>query len=168
MTMKPIIYIFIVLCLGSVIDARHHHSSGSDELLPAVCTNGETMLKSVHDENIKSFEKCKYKREDALIWVTWGFDINNDTFIDMNECEVSRTYYFSWLELSTPFAETCDTVFLHCDCDGDGLIGQEDFSKATFTCLRDCKTVMDFDYYIKSRMVKDKAFAGKKNHKFKK
>lgn len=160
------VVILFCLLLFLSVQCKHHGSShhgsgggGGDEMLPAVCANGETMSRSKHEADIASFENCKYQRLDAIAWMDKGFDMNGDGSLDMHECIQARKYYLKWWE--RPVAESCDTVFLHCDCDGDGLITQEDFERAVFTCLRNCETVMTIDKYIASRMKDGLAYNGK-------
>ena len=158
--MRSYFYLCILLLLlFSSVYARHHHG-GSDELLPAVCSNGETMLRSKHEEDIKSFENCPHQRSDAIAVMGKGFDLNRDGCLTMNECVLARNYYLTWYEKTV--AEGCDTIFLHCDCDGDGRICPPDFEQAVFTCLRNCDSVEMINHFIASRMEGDKAFNGVK------
>lgn len=129
-----------------------------NELLPAVCVNGETMTRAQHQKNLDSFKHCKYQRSDAIAIFNRGFDINGDGGLDKHECNLARNYYLTSLE--RVFVEDCDTVFKHCDCDGDGLVTIEDLVRAEFTCIRDCKTATIIADYISNRMKGD-AFEGK-------
>jgi hypothetical protein len=48
--------------------------------------------------------------------------------------------------------ESCQVVFDHCDCNGDGLIDKEDVIKAVDYCLNTCPKVLDFWKYVGSHM----------------
>lgn len=159
--------LFLVACGGA---SRHHHVDGDsgdvdgggggdpDELLPPVCANGETMTRSAHQADLDSFKTCPYQRADVLQAFHKGFDINQNGRIEFDECEKARKYYLTWYERAV--AEPCETVFRHCDCDGDGGITPEDFLNAQFTCLRNCDTIVMANHFIVSRM-RGNAFEGK-------
>ena len=154
--------LLLLVCISTYVTARHH--SGGDELLPAVCANGETMSRMKHEADIKSFETCPHKRDEAVAIMGKGFDLNGDGCLTLDECVYARNYYLTkWWEKAV--AEDCDTVFKHCDCDGDGRICPDDFEKAVFTCLRNCDTVMMINKYIASRMEGGIAFNGVKETK---
>lgn len=115
------------------------------------------MTRGEHEADVRSFLESPYKREDAIGWFKMGFDMNGDGGVDIHECEAARSHYLGVLELA--FAETCETVMLHCDCDGDGVITEEDFQRSVFTCLRNAQAVKMIDYFLLSRIKNGKAFA---------
>jgi hypothetical protein len=182
--MKQCITILLVFLFVSSISCKHSHHSSShhsfsksdddyynnktvvfdmsgdpNELLPAPCVNGEVMTRGKHQQDLNSWKNCPVKREEVMAINQMGFDINGDGSIDMDECNQARHYYLSWIERTV--AESCDKVFEHCDCDGDGKISKEDFQRSVFTCLRNCKAGVMINHYIGSRMVNGKAFSGK-------
>jgi hypothetical protein len=158
----------VILGSANLIHASHgHHKSSSehgsaktngDELLPAVCENGETMTRAKHEADVASFKNCKYQRKNATDIFHLGFDINGDGGLDKEECNLARSYYLSGIERLV--LETCDEIFDHCDCDGDGKITTADMEKAVFTCLRNCQIVEIVYDHIAARM-KGRAFQGK-------
>lgn len=116
------------------------------------------MTRGKHQADLDSFKDCPYQREDVLKAFHRGFDIDGSGKIEFDECKKARKYYLSWPERLV--AEPCETVFRHCDCDGDGSISPEDFLNSKFTCLRNCETIVMANHFIVSRM-KGEAFQGK-------
>ena len=173
--------IFVLLIIMTNVYGKHHKSkhhkdkksevdygniikfdmSGDpNELLPSPCVNGETMTRQKHQDDLDSWIDCPVQREQVMKINEQGFDIDGDGNIDMDECVLARRFYLEkWIERA--IAESCDKVFEHCDCDGDGLISTEDFLNARFTCLRNCKAGVMINHYIGSRMVDGKAFGEK-------
>jgi len=172
-----LLFVSSIICKHPHHSSSHHSSSQTSitndndkplqfdmsgdpkQLLPAPCVNGEVMTRGDHQKDLDSWKKCPVKREQVMAINRMGFDINGDGSIDMDECNQARHYYLSWAERMV--AESCDKVFEHCDCDGDGMISEEDFKRSVFTCLRNCKAGVMINHYIGSRMKNGKAFAGK-------
>jgi len=165
------VYLFLsilfVMLIGVSIAHRHKHKGGDAEegtndndIMEPLCANGKLVTRARREENRKSLESCSLKREDVIAVFRKGFDINNDGWFTKDECEKARGYYLKWWE--RPEAESCDKVFEHCDCNGDGRINEQDFEDAKDTCLRNCDTLKMIDFFIGSRM-EGNAFEGVKD-----
>lgn len=155
-----------LLFVGSSFARKHAHKSedstegtSGDDVMEPLCVNGKMVTRARREENLKSLENCPLNRDDVIAIFKKGFDINQDGWFTMDECEKARTYYLKWWE--RPEAESCAEVFDHCDCDGDGRINEQDFTDARDTCLRNCDTLKMINFFIGSRMVGD-AFEGVK------
>ncbi len=134
--------------------AKHRHIStidgGTELLLTAVCANGETMTRARHELDASSFKDCPHQRNDTLVWFDRGFDLDGDNAVSVDECNMARNKYTKFWE--RPLVPDCAKIFRHCDCDGDGFISHQDFHKAVYTCMRDCKTVKLFYKFVISRL----------------
>jgi Ca2+-binding EF-hand superfamily protein len=128
------------------------------DILATSCLNGYAKTRWEHEQDVISWKTCRFQREEVISWVGLGFDRNNDSSIDMDECNFARNFYFTPKEQEA--GESCYTVFERCDCDNDGFITEEDFALSAYTCLRDCGAAMRIWFFIGSRMPKKKAFAG--------
>lgn len=128
-----------------------------DDYIESICVNAESITRKKHQEDIDSMLTCPHQRSDVVEMLDWGFDINNDGYIDKNECEAARNFYLNWWE--KPIMESCDTIFRHCDCDGDGMIDHKDIMNSVDTCIRNCDKVMLLMTYVKERVKNRKAFA---------
>lgn len=166
---RPLFVLFLLFSalVLTVSAGKHaHHGDGEDsegtsgsDIMQPLCVNGKMVTRAEREENLKSLETCELKREDVIAYFGKGFDINGDGWFTMDECEKARVYYLKWWERSV--AESCVEVFAHCDCDGDGRINEQDFTDAKDTCLRNCKTLKNIQFFIGSRMVGN-AFEGVK------
>lgn len=151
----------LALLLTPALAKRHHsslHSSNStsgnpNEVLPSLCANGATVTRAEREKNQASLETCKYDRQSAIEVFKAGFDVDGDGLFTIDECYKARRAYIHTLE--EPFAESCEKIFDHCDCNADRVITIDDFDTAVDTCLRNCDTIEKFMHYVGSRMPKE-------------
>lgn len=130
-----------------------------DIVVSSPCVDGVTRkLSQVRADN-RSWDAYDFVREDVIGYMKLGFDQNGDGYLSEDECNDARNYYFSSFELQ--WGETCRTVMLRCDCDGDGLISQDDFEKSYMTCLRRGIDGARVKYLIGGRISSQGAFKGK-------
>jgi hypothetical protein len=149
--------LFVPLTFATLV--KHHsaksHSNDTktlnpDEYLPSLCANGATVTRKERESNLESLRTCKYDRESAIAVFKKGFDIDDDDAFTIDECYEARHQYIkSYQEV---FAEDCEKIFRHCDCNADRVIKLEDFETALDTCLRNCQTIEMFIHYVGSQM----------------
>ena len=132
-----------------------------DPLIQSECANGAKRRRSLIEEDRKSWDTVPFKREDLIGYMKLGFDTDDDKALSYQECENARNYYLN--DFERQIVETCETIFLKCDCDQDGYITQEDFANSYMTCLKDAKSGKIIYYFVGSRITAGGAFAGKKN-----
>lgn len=130
----------------------------NDPLAVSDCPNADPRHQSDVDANKATWEGCRFQRGEVISWMDKGFDIDNDGYLSMWECEYARNYYFNPVELM--FGESCETVFKRCDCDGDKLIDYNDFTNSWQTCLANCNAAKRIWFFIGSRLPTEKAFDG--------
>jgi len=143
--------------LGKKHHSSHHTNNSTsgdpNEILPSLCANGATVTRAEREKNQASLETCKYDRQSAIEVFKAGFDVDGDGLFTIDECyKARRAYIHTWEE---PFAESCEKIFDHCDCNADRVITVEDFETAVDTCLRNCDTIEKFMHYVGSRMPKE-------------
>lgn len=162
--MKALLAVIVLLALFGISFASHAHhgETKNDTKQQPLCANGKVISLERQEENRKSLETCRLKREDVIAVFRKGFDISGDGWFTPDECEKARGFYLKWYERALASTETCAKVFEHCDCDGDGRINEKDFEDAKNTCLRNCDTLVMIDFFIGSRM-KGNAFEGVKD-----
>lgn len=153
--------LLVFLVAPSLAKQTHHsiHKSSNtthadpNELLPSLCANGATVTRGEREKNLASLETCKYDRDSAIDVFNVGFDVNGDGLFTIEECYEARRAYIKTYE--EPFAESCEDIFRHCDCNADGAITEIDFRTALDTCLRNCDFIEKFMKYVGSRMPKE-------------
>lgn len=143
---------FIVAPLGCL--GKTH-----DPLIASPCVDGVARLRSQIEADRRSWDDYPFNRSDLIAYMHLGFDVNNDQYLSMEECNDARNYYFTEFELQ--WGETCATVFNRCDCDGDGLISQWDFENSYMTCLRRGLDGARIFYLIGARITSMGAYKGK-------
>ena len=121
-------------------------------MLPSLCKNGATVTRGEREANQQSLLECKYDRSNAIEVFKAGCDINKDGFFTIDECYQLRRLLPALIE---PFAESCEEIFRHCDCDGDGIITERDFLTAVDTCLRNCSKIEEFMTKVGPRLSKE-------------
>lgn len=130
-----------------------------DIVVSSPCVDGVTRkLSQVRADN-RSWDDYDFVRDDVIAYMKLGFDQNGDGYLSENECNEARSYYFTSFE--NQWGETCRTVIMRCDCDGDGLISLLDFKMSYMTCLRRGIDGARIKYLIGERISSMGAFQGK-------
>lgn len=152
--MRSVLLLFFLLCFLYVCEAKQR-----DIVVSSPCVDGVTRkLSQVRADN-RSWDEYDFVRDDVIAYMKLGFDQNGDGYLSERECNEARNFYFSPFELQ--WGETCRTVILRCDCDGDGLISLEDFQNSYMTCLRRGIDGARIKYLIGGRITEKGAFKGK-------
>ena len=99
-------------------------------------------------------ESCAHSRADGYECISRYGDLDGDGLLTRDEIDVLRARSLHYYERALGWiaGETTDTVMLHCDYDGDGVISASDFYASTKTCLRDCNAVESLFEYIFDRL----------------
>ncbi len=130
-----------------------------DIIISSPCVDGVTRKLSQVLADNRSWDDYDFVRDDVIAYMKLGFDQNDDGYLSEEECNEARSYYFTPFELQ--WGETCRTVIMRCDCDGDGLISLDDFQNSYMTCLRRGIDGARIKYLIGQRISKMGAFKGK-------
>ena len=151
-------FFFVIIYITNIaVEFSEAKKSGGD-IIVSECINGYVKHKAEHERDVLSWKTCKFQRDQIIGYMQTGFDLDGDGALNFTECQKARNYYFSKAELD--FGESCEKVFLRCDCDNDGYITLDDFEKSHLTCLRDCGSAWRVWYFVGSRMPTGKAYEG--------
>lgn len=129
------------------IASSHHKPT---DILQSVCIGKEGVTRAKHEANLASWKNCRFQREDLVSWVKIFFP-NNTKGLTMEDCLKVRSHYLKGPELA--ILESCETVFIRCDCDKDGIIDEDDLINTADYCLKDCKAAERLYFCVGSRMV---------------
>lgn len=139
--------ILVIFSVQQSIASSHHKPT---DILQSVCVGKEGVTRAKHEENLASWKGCRFQREDLVAWVKIFFP-NNTQGLTMGDCLKVRNHYLKGPELAV--LESCETVFIRCDCDKDGIIDEDDLMNTGDYCLKDCNAANRLYYCIGDRMV---------------
>jgi hypothetical protein len=149
--MKTLIFlsliVVVILTIQQAFASSHHRPT---DILQSVCVGKEGVTRAHHEANLNSWKDCRFKREDLVEWVRIFFP-NNTRGLTMEECQRVRSHYLKGPELAV--LESCETVFVRCDCNKDGVIDEEDLENTGDYCIKDCKAANRLFYCIGDRML---------------
>ncbi|OQW72216.1 MAG: hypothetical protein BVN35_14490 [Proteobacteria bacterium ST_bin11] len=155
---KNFSFIFLVVVL--LAELAFASFKDNNLLIESVCVGGAKRHQADIDADRASWNTVPFKRSDIINYMKLGFDTNNNSALDFEECENARNEYLN--EAERQIVESCETIFIKCDCDGDGKITQEDFENAYMTCLKDATAGTLIKKLIGDRM-DGLAFQGRKD-----
>lgn len=108
-------------------------------------------------------KNCPKDRNEAVICAEKYGDANRNRLLELSEVIKLKSNMLHWWEKMIDWKNPTDQIFTHCKPgyisgvtkinlnDTSYGIGEKDFDDTLATCLRDCRAVMDFFYYICDR-----------------
>lgn len=149
-TLRNLIIVLSFLSIFHSVYVAARSNKSPTDLISSKCLNGASKTRAAYEADLASWKNCRWQRSDVINMTGMGFDLNGDKFIDAYEIEFARHYYFSAPELI--MAESTKEVMEHCDCDGDGVISEEDFLNSDMSCIRNCDKAAEVWYFLGSRI----------------
>lgn len=150
--MKNFVIVLGVVLLGILLiqqtDAVSHHKP--TDIIQSVCVGKAGVTRAQHEKNLASWKNCRFQREELVPWVQKLFP-QNTLGLSMENCTSVRNKFLKGPELAV--METCETVFIRCDCNKDGIIDEEDLLNTSDYCIKDCKAANRLFFAIGDRIV---------------